>query len=534
VRLFTQWSRLGLTWQHKRLIAIAVGVVFAGVSLVAFDVWLNGLIVRQTQEEATVLTSRAIVLAETRITRMRQAVFDTTPVKDIALLAGDGQVLCSHVGRPIGEQEVLVSEPLFGEAGFFLDVVRIGSSREQFVRLRLPGKVGPESLVALIPSKLFLPTVSSESIAASVFTEVRTRGGVLLAESAAGRDSLMRQETVTARARSDRYGFAATAISPIVRAASPYRDLDKISLFLPGAIAVLLMAGAALIPRRQPPNPVADLQRAIEAGEFVPYYQPIVDIRSGRLLGAEILARWKKPDGSLVMPGVFLPLAESSGLIVDMTYQLMRRVCAEAGAAIGARPGFRISFNFTAKLFASPTIVRDVRKIFAGSPIGMSQLIFEITEREPLDDLSEARVAIAALQGLGARIAIDDVGTGHSGLSYMLKLGVDIIKIDKMFVDAIGSDRNSNTIVETLVDLAHNMRMDVIAEGVENFEQVAHLRELGIRSAQGYVFAPPLPPSAFLQLMEAIEPVQTAETITLAAAASKRASLSARPRLARG
>ena len=91
------------------------------------------------------------------------------------------------------------------------------------------------------------------------------------------------------------------------------------------------------------------------------------------------------------------------------------------------------------------------------------------------------------------RIAIDDVGTGHSGLSYMLKLGVDIIKIDKMFVDAIGTDRNSTTIVETLVDLAHNMRMDVVAEGVENFEQVMHLRELGIRSAQGYVFAPPLP-----------------------------------------
>ena len=104
------------------------------------------------------------------------------------------------------------------------------------------------------------------------------------------------------------------------------------------------------------------------------------------------------------------------------------------------------------------------------------------------------------------RIAIDDVGTGHSGLSYMLKLGVDIIKIDKMFVDAIGTDRNSTTIVETLVDLAHNMRMDVVAEGVENFEQVMYLRELGVRSAQGYVFAPPLPGKSFLQLVEAIDP----------------------------
>jgi EAL domain-containing protein (putative c-di-GMP-specific phosphodiesterase class I) len=112
----------------------------------------------------------------------------------------------------------------------------------------------------------------------------------------------------------------------------------------------------------------------------------------------------------------------------------------------------------------------------------MSQVVLEVTERDPIENLTETRRIIAALQGLGVRITIDDVGTGHAGLSYMLKLGVDIIKIDKMFVDSIGTDRNSTTIVETLVDLAHNMRMDVVAEGVENFEQVMHLRERGIRT----------------------------------------------------
>ena len=100
------------------------------------------------------------------------------------------------------------------------------------------------------------------------------------------------------------------------------------------------------------------------------------------------------------------------------------------------------------------------------------------------------------------------MGTGHSGLSYMLKLGVDVIKIDKMFIDSLGTDRYSNTIIETLIDLAQNMRMDVVAEGVESFEQVVHLRELGIRAAQGYVFAPPLPLSAFMQLVDAIDPVR--------------------------
>ena len=211
-----------------------------------------------------------------------------------------------------------------------------------------------------------------------------------------------------------------------------------------------------------------------------------------------------------MLPGAFIPLAESSGLIREMTRDLMRRVCVEAGAAIGCRPALKISFNFAGKLFSDESIVKDVRKIFSGSPIKLSQVVLEVTERDPIENFTATRQTIAALQGLGVRIAIDDVGTGHSGLSYMLKLGVDIIKIDKMFVDAIGTDRNSTTIVETLVDLAHNMRMDVVAEGVENFEQVMHLRELGIRSAQGYVFAPPLPGRAFLQLIEAIDPLPAA------------------------
>jgi sensor c-di-GMP phosphodiesterase-like protein len=265
-----------------------------------------------------------------------------------------------------------------------------------------------------------------------------------------------------------------------------------------------------LVPRSAPRNPIAEIERALEAGEFIPYYQPVVDIRSGKLRGAEVLVRWRKPDGSLVLPGAFIPLVESSDLVDELTRSLMRKACAEVGEALGRRPDLKISFNIAGKLFGESAIVTDVRDIFTNSPIKFSQVVLEVTERDPIENFTETRRTIAALQGLGVRIAIDDVGTGHSGLSYMLKLGVDLIKIDKMFVDAIGTDRNSTTIVETLVDLARNMRMDVIAEGVENFEQVLHLRALGVRSAQGYVFAPPLPGSSFLRLVEAIDPLREA------------------------
>jgi sensor c-di-GMP phosphodiesterase-like protein len=293
---------------------------------------------------------------------------------------------------------------------------------------------------------------------------------------------------------------------PRGRVMAGHADLQWLGLFATGAIIMTLGIFSMLMPRRRLGDPVAEIESALKAGEFVPYYQPIVDIRSGQLRGAEVLVRWRKADGTLVLPGAFIPLAESSGLIREMTRDLMRRVCAEAGSAIGCRPALKISFNFAGQLFSDEGIVKDVSKIFSGSPIKLSQVVLEVTERDPIENFTATRQTIAAFQGLGVRIAIDDVGTGHSGLSYMLKLGVDIIKIDKIFVDAIGTDRNSTTIVQTLVDLAHNMRMDVVAEGVENFEQVMYLRELGVRSAQGYVFAPPLPGKSFLQLVEAIDP----------------------------
>jgi sensor c-di-GMP phosphodiesterase-like protein len=255
------------------------------------------------------------------------------------------------------------------------------------------------------------------------------------------------------------------------------------------------------------------MERALEAREFVPYYQPVVDLRSGAIVGAEVLMRWRKPDGSLVPPAAFIPLAESSGLILDMTRALMAAVRDEFGQVLGLRPRVKIGFNLTADHFSNEKIVADIREIFAGSPIRMSQIVLEVTERQPLEDLEMARRVIESLQELGCKVAIDDVGTGHGGLSYMLKLGVNYLKIDKMFVDAIGTERYSTTIIETLINLALSMRMEIFAEGVETFDQVRYLREHGIFLAQGYAFAPPLPGSLFRQLLEAAHPLGTGRAV---------------------
>src|SRR5204862_6378673 len=189
------------------------------------------------------------------------------------------------------------------------------------------------------------------------------------------------------------------------------------------------------------------------------------------------LARWRRADGALVPPVRFIPLAEDSGLIYDMTRALMCRARDEMGALYGARQRVKIGFNLVAGHFTDSRIVADVKAIFGGSPIAFDQIVLEVTERSPLSDLVEARQVIAALQELGCQVGIDDVGTGHGGLSYLLKLGANCIKIDKLFIDAIGTEQYSTPIIETLVELADRMRMEVFAEGVENFDQVKYLRE---------------------------------------------------------
>jgi sensor c-di-GMP phosphodiesterase-like protein len=515
---------------RKNVVAIVVGVVLAGAPLLAFDFWLSGLIDHQGQEEVDTSVKRATALAEFRVSQviatldglaargvdscrpadieaMRQASFDTTPIKEIAIVGADGETLCTDLGLPLGQRKLVASEPLSGANWYSLEVFQLENG-QSMVRLRRKVGAGPNEVAALVPTVLFLPQVSSHGNLFNAYAHIATANGTPIGTIGVRPDAS--DAVFNASSKSEKFGFDAEVAMPRGRIIAGRSELQWLGLFATGAAVMILGLFSMLMPRRSPGNPVADLENALKAGEFVPYYQPIVDIRSGQLRGAEVLVRWRKGDGTLVLPGSFIPLAESSGLIREMTRDLMRRVCAEAGGAIGSRPAMKVSFNFAGQLFGDESIVKDVRKIFSGSPIKLAQVVLEVTERDPIENFTATRQTIAAFQELGVRIAIDDVGTGHSGLSYMLKLGVDIIKIDKMFVDAIGTDRNSTTIVETLVDLAHNMRMDVVAEGVENFEQVVYLRELGVRSAQGYVFAPPLPGKAFLQLIEALDPFAAA------------------------
>jgi sensor c-di-GMP phosphodiesterase-like protein len=531
--------------KRKELLAVVIGVALAGVPIGAFNLWVAWFVRQQGYEDVDKVARRSLALADRRSARvirvltdlsrrgidgcspaeteaLRQANFATTPIKEFSVIDPAGNTICTDIGIPLGLRQVISSHPLTADGSIMIEVMRLGGRRSPMLRIRRVSVGDANALAALLPTELFLPLSAGSADGSSIKAlAITTRDGTPLSTGGESQvDAGNDKDRIVATMSSNRYNLVATVSLSRDQVTATYAHLQAIGTVTSGVIALVIMAFALIVPARRRGDPVAELDRAIKAGEFVPYFQPVIDITTGRLRGAEVLLRWRKPDGSLALPGTFVPLLESTGLIVEATCALMRRVCDEVGEAYSRRPNLRIGFNLSARHFADEAIVRDVRDVFDGSSIRLNQVVLELTERQPLENLTATRQVIAALQEFGVNISIDDVGTGHSGLSYILKLGVDIIKIDKMFIDAVGIDRNSETIIETLVELAYNLKMDIVAEGVENFEQILLLRDLGIRAAQGHVFAPPLPSSSYLQLIGALDPLPQASVEPAAAPAA--------------
>lgn len=500
--------------------AAVLGVIAASIPVLFFNAWVRN----QGEDEAAVTAAWALGYAETRIGQtvtvlkdlsangidscrpaqieaMRRAVLLTGPFKELMLIGQNGQVACTDSGVPT-RQHVIASLAT-ADREIMLELIRIGDANERLLRVRQVGPVDKPSIAAVIPASLLLPRVSMRGGRLNGAIRLIMPGGIVIAETGAENPEL---EQHHARLRSQAYGLIVAASMPAGGLVADQDGLRRIAMLVTGVIAIVILLSAVRRTRRSSGG-TAELAKAILADEFVPYYQPVVDIQTGKLLGAEVLVRWKRADGSFIEPAAFVALIESSGLSLDLTRSLMRRVRDDIGPALGQRPRVTVAFNVAPQHFDDAMIINDVGTIFDNSPIKLSQIVLEVTERHRIENLTAMRRTIAALQGMGCKVAIDDVGNGHSGLSYLLKLGVDIIKIDKVFVHALNSEGHSKTIIETLIDLAKNMRMEIIAEGVENFDQVSYLRERGIAAAQGYVFAPPLPASSFLQLLDAMEPV---------------------------
>ncbi len=247
-----------------------------------------------------------------------------------------------------------------------------------------------------------------------------------------------------------------------------------------------------------------NLEKAIVNGEIRPWYQPVIDVETGRVVGCEMLARWIKPNGEVISPGVFIDYAEVTGLAIPMTISLMERMRDDLSVLAAGNPDMKFSLNLFEGHFRTSTIVEDVEAIFGGSSFAYKQLVFEITERQPLHDDLAAKTVINGLHALGAKLALDDVGTGHSNLAYIQTLGVDILKIDGVFVQMIKGDTTVAPVLDALIQMSMHMNAEVVAEGVETVEQARYLLAHGVRQVQGYLFARPMQADKFIELVQTL------------------------------
>jgi EAL domain-containing protein (putative c-di-GMP-specific phosphodiesterase class I) len=246
------------------------------------------------------------------------------------------------------------------------------------------------------------------------------------------------------------------------------------------------------------------LRRALERAEFVLYYQPLVDLKSGCIVGGEALVRWQSPEHGLIAPGDFIPAAEHSGLIVPLGEWVLQEACGELARwhAQGCSQ-LSMAVNISSIQFRRGDVEETVRRALAASGAPPSALELELTESILIDGAEQVLATIKRLQAVGVRLAIDDFGTGYSSLAYLKRFAVDKLKIDQSFVRDIVADQEDAAIVRAVIQMARSLNLKVVAEGVESEAVAAELRVMQCDMVQGYHFGRPMPAAEFRRLIGA-------------------------------
>jgi len=256
-----------------------------------------------------------------------------------------------------------------------------------------------------------------------------------------------------------------------------------------------------------------ELRQAADRHEFCNWYQLIVNLKTAQVRGLEALVRWRHPSGRWIQPGDFISIAEETGIIIPLGRQVLKQACRQLYAwqqLDASETPLMVSVNLSRKQLLQTDLISDIREELDDGGIDPSCLKLEITESMVMLNPERAKTTLLELKALGVGIAMDDFGTGYSSLSYLHKLPLDALKVDRSFVSQIESDAEKLEIVRTIITLAHNLGLEVIAEGIETREQMFILRELGCELGQGYLFSRPLDAGAATDLLIA-EPVwQTA------------------------
>lgn len=246
-----------------------------------------------------------------------------------------------------------------------------------------------------------------------------------------------------------------------------------------------------------------DLHPALARDEFVVYYQPQVDLSSNKLTGVESLVRWVKPDGSIISPGQFIPVAESTGVIIDIGKQVFRKSCRQAKTWLeNGILDFKIAINVSVRQFSDPDFIPSLKQILREEEMDASRFELEITESTLMNEVESTIKLLEELNAIGFALSIDDFGTGYSSLNYLLRLPIQRLKVDRSFVMNVEHDEKARTISGLIVSMANNLGILTIAEGIETEGQLEFIRNLGCKDAQGFYYSKPLSCTDFEQWYE--------------------------------
>ena len=297
--------------------------------------------------------------------------------------------------------------------------------------------------------------------------------------------------------KSHTYDFAAYAAVPASNVSAGLGHFAMVLVPI-GVLAGLALALTVVYVTRTQLGLPSIMRLGLRRNEFFLHYQPIVDLRTGQWVGAEALIRWRRSNGEMMRPDLFITVAEDSGLIQHITQRVVELVTADVKDIFERHPSFYISINLSPADLQSRQTVDLFRNFVHATGAGPRNLIVEATERGFISK-DEARGVIRDLRRLGVQMAIDDFGTGYSNLAYLESLELDCLKVDKSFVDTVGTTAPTGSVVMHIIEMARDLGLSLVAEGVETEAQAKVLRDLGVRYAQGWLYARPMPFGELIQ-----------------------------------
>ena len=487
---------LGYVWSldhsHREIRSLASGVVEDSEAIVRHAVGEIGSLSALASQPCDSWSTESLSLQS----------YLSPYVRQFGIIDNDGYVYCTNFGAARIPSPVEMQQA-FDSTGIYMTVSDTQVRQRRSLVLAIP-MIGGGAINGLIaPDEFSHPSVirhlgpfGHASLLLDDGSEIEVaKGGAVSGHERRHEEAERLADSIAKSVGSTDYPFRAIVRADPAFVMTKFRQ--NLPLILP--LAVLLAVSTGALTFRTATRQLSmekSLKRSMRkpGQHFQIHYQPIIDLETHQCVGVEALMRWYHPTAGLIRPDRFIPVAENNGLIVPLTRWLIRTAIDELAPHLYGDSGFYVAVNLSASHFRTFDLVDDLRQLVAYTSLNPQQITLESTEREILadDDQTPLRV-MEMLSAQGFSIAIDDFGTGHNGLAFLQRFPAQILKVDRTFVDTIGTDAVKRPVLDSIIDLGQRLSMGIVAEGVETPEQAAYLRSKGVAHAQGYYFAKPMP-----------------------------------------